>query len=356
MRSLTILYPGGNLKFPTTGGQVYDYRLFAIIKNHINDIQIIDDKFLHRANGESVLKLPLRLVKAIKALGKKECLIYNTALFPYYILPFFLLKILYPRLKLIGIHHHFRFQEQKGWKLKFYKFLEFLNLKQCNAIINPCPYTKDILLANWKNAPVISLENSFDISLKTISSFQKYKFIYVGSVYERKGIIYLLKAIAEIPHEYRKNIIVEIIGHADESSEYVKSLYDFVKAQNLGKYIRFRGRVSDKELREAYSSAYAFILPSLLEGYGLVIVEAMSYGLPVIAFNNSAMPYTIKDGINGLLAQDKNSQSLKDNILKLIKNHQLHKVMSNNAFATARKSYSIKEFEKDVKLFLKEWD
>lgn len=58
--------------------------------------------------------------------------------------------------------------------------------------------------------------------------------------------------------------------------------------------VSFSGRVSDEELRNYYSKAYCFVLPSLLEGYGMVLIEAMSYGLPVIAFNNSAIPFTLR--------------------------------------------------------------
>lgn len=352
MKKITVLYLGGDIGHPTTGGQVYDYRFFNIIAKQNITIDFINDKTLGRCKNESVLKLPFRLISKLKLLAKNKILIFNTALFPYYIIPFYLLKIFYPHLIILGIHHHFRFQEQKGIKRKIYKFLEFINLKECTWVINPCPYTRDILLKYWKNGRVVTLENSFDIIQKPTSIYEPYRLLYVGSVYERKGLIYLLEALSLIPEGKRHLVVVDIVGGIDESSEYVKSLRRFVKDHKLENNVIFHGRVSDEELKEYYTKAYAFVLPSLLEGYGLVIIEAMSYGLPVIAFNNSAMPYTIQHEYNGLLAKDKDVVSLSQSILRLLDQPDLHMELATNAKEYSKKAYSVKQFRDDCMRFI----
>lgn len=93
----------------------------------------------------------------------------------------------------------------------------------------------------------------------------------------------------------RKNIHLDVVGNIS-SKNYYNKLRILVSENGLEDVVSFSGRVSDEELRNYYSKAYCFVLPSLLEGYGMVLIEAMSYGLPVIAFNNSAIPFTLKDG------------------------------------------------------------
>lgn len=78
-----------------------------------------------------------------------------------------------------------------------------------------------------------------------------------------------------------------------------------VHLYGLEDVVTFVGRISDEELKSYYSRAYCFVFPSLLEGYGMVLIEAMSYGLPVIAFDNSAIPFTVKNDRNGILVRIK---------------------------------------------------
>lgn len=356
MKPVAIFYPGGVRNHPTTGGQVYDYRLFNILAKNDVPIQYFDDKKINRKDGESILKLPLRIISKLRSLGKHKVILFNTALFPYYLFPFAILKLFYPYIQLVGIHHHFRFQEQKGLRRKIYKFLEFLHLKQCSYVINPCPYTRDVLLKFWPKGRIINLENAFVVKQNDISKYKRYNLLYVGSVYERKGIIYLLEALSLIPDQARSKISLDIVGNIDENSEYSRLLFKFVEDKNLNHTIKFRGRVSEQELEEYYKNAYAFVLPSLLEGYGLVIIEAMSYGLPVIAFNNSAMPYTIKHGENGLIAENMNPESLCNNILLLINDSKLHEKLANNAMKTSATAYSVEQFEVDAREMLKSLD
>lgn len=356
MKSITVLCPKVVLGKPLTGGHVYDFRFFNSLKENGVEIDFFDDAALGRPQKETLIKLPIRILRNFRKLSRNKMLVYNSSLFPYYLVPFILFRIFYPNLKLVGIHHHFRFQEHRGWKRKLYKFLELTVLKQSYTVINPCPYTRDVLLKNWKKGRVVTLENSFDTTPKPLSSYTKYKFLYVGTVYQRKGIMYLLEAINALPEDKKKEITVDIVGNLDETSQYVKDLRTYITEHHLENSVYLRGRVSDEELQKYYSEAYAFILPSLLEGYGLVIVEAMAYGLPVIAFNNSAMPYTIKHEYNGLLADDRNSSSLRDQILRLMNDGTLHRRLATNARDFSKAVYSREDFERDATKLINSWD
>lgn len=346
---MSFLYPFADLSTPKTGGQVYDSKLMFYLSRNGADIEILNETTFNITASDSVIKLPMKMLQKLRILMRNKTLIFNTAFFPYYIIPFFILKIFSPNTKLYGIHHHFRFQEQTGLKKKIYKYLEFINLKQCDGVICPCPYTKNVIKSHSNNIKTIDIENSFEADIKPLSIFLKKRLLFVGSVYERKGIDYLIQAINLLPNPDKENLKVDIIGNLN-SENYVAGLKDLVKKFNLQKIITFKGRVSD--LTEYYGSAYTFVLPSLLEGYGLVIIEAMKYGLPVIAFNNSAIPYTIKDGYNGLLAENKNAHSLSSKLHLLLNNEELHSKLVLGALETAKKARTDQEFEQDVKQFI----
>ena len=127
----------------------------------------------------------------------------------------------------------------------------------------------------------------------------------------------------------------------------------FCQQHGLEENVKFHGIVSQQELERFYSQAYAFVFPSLLEGYGLVLIEAMSYGLPVIAFNNSAMPYTIKNEVNGLLVTNCDSTELGDKILWLMKNVDYHRNLSQNALKTSLSVSSIPALKALVSQFIR---
>jgi glycosyltransferase involved in cell wall biosynthesis len=86
---------------------------------------------------------------------------------------------------------------------------------------------------------------------------------------------------------------------------YYDNLKHQISTAGLTDNVNFRGRVSDEILAECYQKAEIFTFPSLLEGYGIVLIEAFNNGLPIICFDNTAMPYTVKDGVNGFVAKNK---------------------------------------------------
>lgn len=349
---ISFLYPLANILQPETGGQVYDNRLLTFIQNQNVATDVIDNEELGLSSN-SRIKLVFKLIINLKKLSANKYLIFNTALFPYYILPFFLLRLLHPGIKIFGIHHHFRFQEQTGWRKWIYKNLEFLNLKQCTSVICPCPYTKDVMNINDKKIPAVSIINSFDAEIKAKSSFKYKHLLYVGSIYERKGLHLLIEAIGLLPKEDKEGLQLTLVGKV-QSQKYYEYLESIIESRNLRGIIIFRGRLDDEELNKCYSESFAFVLPSLLEGFGLVIIEAMKYGLPVVAFDNSAMPYTIKDRYNGLLAENKSSESLSEKIHELINDEILHSQLSEGAYNTAMNCRTFHDMEQEVSQFIAE--
>ena len=145
--------------------------------------------------------------------------------------------------------------------------------------------------------------------------------------------------------------MINIVGEMVDNN-YYRNLLDKVAFYKLQKNVIFHGRVSSKALHDLLMTAELFVFPSLLEGYGMVLMEAMSYEIPVIAFNNSAMPYTIKDGFNGFLAKNKDTEDFKRLIKKVICNHDLRSCLSKGALLTFKNSRRNSDFINDVKKFI----
>ncbi|NPA36354.1 MAG: glycosyltransferase family 4 protein, partial [Chlorobi bacterium] len=114
------------------------------------------------------------------------------------------------------------------------------------------------------------------------------KLLYSGTVTQRKGIKYLLEAMKEITDDTELHIIGGIQGSGNALKNY-KGLYSYHPS------------VSQQEMFNAYSEYDALILPTVFEGFGLVIVEAMAAGLPVITTPNSIGPELITDDKNGYI-------------------------------------------------------
>jgi glycosyltransferase involved in cell wall biosynthesis len=102
-------------------------------------------------------------------------------------------------------------------------------------------------------------------------------------------------------------------------------LKQLTRKLNLEKHIKFAGYVDgwSNEITDYYNSADIFVFPSLKEGFGMVLVEAMACGLPVISTNTSAIPEVVGDA--GILVEPRNPRVLADAIIRLIEDIGLRK-------------------------------
>ena len=82
----------------------------------------------------------------------------------------------------------------------------------------------------------------------------------------------------------------------------------------MNERINFLGFVLPDELREYYRKSSIYIFPSLSEGYGKSLAEALFFGLPIIASNSGAIPELVRDGVNAILVEPGNSKSLAEAI------------------------------------------
>ncbi|MFA9375898.1 MAG: glycosyltransferase family 4 protein [Lachnotalea sp.] len=178
---------------------------------------------------------------------------------------------------------------------------------------------------NVKNFdPSFKIENYFEQGNQKI-------ILFVGRLAEKKGVTYLIEAMKQVEATL-------IIAGGGPLEEELKK-----QASEQGNKIRFIGAKTHQELKTIYASSDLFVAPSVTakdgdkEGFGLVILEAMASGLPVVASNSGGIPDLLTDGVEGFLTKEKDSEEIAVSINKILTDEKLYNAMSIHARDTAKK-------------------
>ena len=107
-------------------------------------------------------------------------------------------------------------------------------------------------------------------------------------------------------------------------------LEELAERLNLKGSIQFAGQVPQESIPRLMHQADVFALSSLSESFGIVNLEAMAAGLPIVATNVGGIPDIVEEGVNGYLVNAKNPDELADRILVLLQNDEMREEMSAN--------------------------
>jgi len=177
--------------------------------------------------------------------------------------------------------------------------------------------------------PGVQIEPDKDISSEYDSRkrVSPIKLLYVGECKVVKGIKVLVEALC-----YLKDIdvLLDIAGGYKESDLYFQELIKIMRANNLADRITFHGALEPADMKKLFEDAAIFVMPSIAEGYGIALGEALLFGLPVVASNTGAIPEIIEDGVNGILVEPGNAFDLASGIKRLALNADIRKIFSEN--------------------------
>lgn len=192
-------------------------------------------------------------------------------------------------------------EDESYWTDKFSK----VNHKLIH-IYNPNPFEK------------VSNNNLTNRAEKTIFA--------AGRLTYQKGFDILLESWSKIPITVREKWTLKIAGEGEDRAK----LEMLIKQYKLTDSVVLLGHC--KNIAEEYKSASIFVLPSRFEGFGLVLLEALSYQLPVVSFNCPAGPSEIIfDGINGFLIENSDTQAFSKKLSHLMKNETTLNNLKNNS-------------------------
>jgi glycosyltransferase involved in cell wall biosynthesis len=190
--------------------------------------------------------------------------------------------------------------------------------------------TNGISLKNYYHLPCDELCKKFNIKENDLV------FLSISRIVWYKGIEYVLNALHKVLLETKIPIKYIIVGSIEDKNYYLY-LTKLIRKLNLKDNVIFTGFLSHEMKLQALTRANLFIAPSLHEGFGLVILEAMALGKPIIASNCEGFRCIIKHMKTGILVKPASSEELAKAILFLLSNPKILDIFSMNTLLEVKK-------------------
>ncbi|MFH1210772.1 MAG: glycosyltransferase family 4 protein [archaeon] len=211
------------------------------------------------------------------------------------------------------------------------RLFEIKGLRKMKHIITPSEYIKKSLIKNYDLSESKITTVYYGIKQNKEHTLRKkfnYNVILVGNNFQTKGISTLIRVAKSLKKEFPMAKYT-IVGDDKRVLPYMKKL---TEKEGVAEKFIFTGHVPNTELKEKYKEADIFILPSTIEGFGMVFLEAMNYGLPVIGSNVGGIPEIIDDGKNGFLVDPENPKEIAEKIRIIFEDEALRNKISENAY------------------------
>lgn len=245
-----------------------------------------------------------------------------------------------------GLSHYFgKYTETKGFIAKafFMSLFPYIVLdrvlKLPDEVVAVSRITQSVLQNQFGLSNVSLCTNGVTLPESSVPSMndRDNSLVYIGRLAPEKRVADLISAI-EIVIKDHSRISCHIIGRGPESEK----LNRLVVEKGLSDSIFFHGYVSDAVKNEFLKTSRAFVLPSEREGFSIAALEAMSYGLPVIAASPKHYEFSgvfefLRPGFNGLHYPVGNAMELASNVSLLLGDVKLQKQLSRNTVLTAKK-------------------
>jgi len=233
----------------------------------------------------------------------------------------------------VGLAHHIDYIKN----IKDILVIPFANLyskmTKLDYIIAPSFFTKKQIIETFK----ISSEkievihegvdtNKFNPNNKPIfrDKFKsQYVILFVGALGKTKNVDKLIKVFDYVQKRIDASLV--IVGDGPEKNNLIK----IVNEMNLANKVFFEGFVKDEDLPYYYSSCDIFASCSVIEGFGLIFLEAMASGKPVVAFNIASIPEVVSEG--GIIIENFDLKYMAEKIIELLINKEIYEKFSKKA-------------------------
>ena len=189
-------------------------------------------------------------------------------------------------------------------------------------------------------APAASRE-----SLASLGLVEPY-FLFVGTLEPRKNLARLLEAFSHLPANLRYSAVLAIAGGNGWGGLDVATI---ARKYGVQDRVRVLGYVGDEQLATLYTHALFLAMPSLYEGFGLPLIEAMSRGTPVLTSNCASMPEIAGDA--GILVAPNDVGSIAQGLLELLSNDVQRVVLASRAIVNSKHFSWARAAENTMKTF-----
>lgn len=248
-----------------------------------------------------------------------------------------------PSVPLVVTAHHTYRQEvdlvfrrhplRRAWKFLM-SLLEKRTYRIADAITCVSKDTADALVCDYGVDPstITVIENGVAdqyFSQPTLTR-DACRILFVGRLEDRKGIWVLLDAfrtvLAQVPESRLELIGRNLIG---------PSLLQYIRSHDLSSAVDLRGYIDEKERVHSMSTATIVVIPSLLEGFGLICAEAMALACPIVCSSAPGLRSLIQHDVTGVIVDPCDSQHLSDALLRLLRDSTLQRTLASSAQVSA---------------------
>ena len=304
---------------------------FAVYSMYDNSNQV-DDKYLPATAFKGFSHQKINFVKAAVQKGRNNKVVILSHINLLKI--GYLIKLFSPKTRVVLFAHGIEVWEPvNGFKRRL--------LKSCDTILCVSDFTRQKMLDTHQLEPekLLMLNNCLDPFLVLPENPVKDEKLLAGFGFTKtdiilltltrlsskelyKGYDHVMEAIHVLKQEYPQIKYLIVGKYDDEEKQRLDAIITKLSLQNQ---VVFTGYIPDEELSKHYQIADLYIMPSKKEGFGIVFIEAMYYGLPVIAGNKDGSPDALLQGRLGLLVNPDDEAAINQAIRQVILNTAAYK-------------------------------
>ncbi|HSK87402.1 MAG TPA: glycosyltransferase family 4 protein, partial [Anaerolineales bacterium] len=330
-----------------SGGYLYDRKLVEYLRSQGDTVEIISLPWRNYAAhlmDNFHFRLPPNPVVLIQdELNHPSLILANQGKHPY---------------PVISLVHHLRCSELRPkWQNAFYRAIEKKYLRSVDGFIFNSRTTERVvnsLLENRKTGIVAYPptdrfgEPISEEAIESRARTSPLRILFLGNVIERKGLHTLLEAVRFQRLAFR----VDVIGSLASEPAYVKRIQELIAQNDLSSSVFLHGSLDKGPLAEKLKQAHVLVVPSSYEGFGIVYLEGMCFGLPAIGTRAGAAREVIEAGQTGFLIEPDDSKSLAAHLTSLAEDRRLLRRLSVNARQRYLRQPSWEETAKSIREFL----
>jgi glycosyltransferase involved in cell wall biosynthesis len=268
-------------------------------------------------------------------------------------------KISYP---IMAIVHHLRCCEPRArWKNRFYGLIERRYLDSVDGFIfNSHTTRSEVEALTGGGKPYVvaypgrdrfTRTMGWDRVAKRAGEPGRLRILFVGNVIQRKGLLTLLEALSRLPKGMWQ---LEVVGELSVDRRHVGAVCSQIAKADLGDCVKLRGFLPDADVADCLSQSHLLAVPSSYEGFGIIYLEAMGFGLPVIASSAGAAGEMIAHEKEGFLINPGDADGLAKYVQVLSQNRRLLLRMSLKALERHERFPTWEQCAAHVRQFLKD--
>lgn len=330
-----------------SGGYLYDRKLVEYLRSQGDEVEIISlpwRNYFSHLTDNFTFKLPKGLDILIQdELNHPSLIGANRGKHPY---------------PIISLVHHLRCSELRPkWQNNFYRIIEKKYLQSVDGFIFNSRTTKGVvnsLIGNNK-LDVVAYpptdrfgEAISEAEIIERSKSKELRILFLGNVMERKGLEILLLAVSDL----RLAVSIDVVGSLNVEPDYAKKMQDFVTVNGLSSAVTFHDSLNKEPLKEKLKQSHILIVPSSYEGFGIVYLEGMCFGLPAIGTTAGAASEVIEHGKTGYLIKPNDSDALAKIISNLAEDREALAKLSIHAREKYIHQPKWEENAKNIRAFL----